>query len=81
MTLAAYQNKVVAIAGTSPGGLRGLVPLRMMLGNIGATVLAKQLAIAHSNKIFDANGILTDEFHLNALSDIVGQLISPTETL
>jgi NAD(P)H-dependent FMN reductase len=40
-SLLAYRGKVVAL-GSVPsgalGGLRGLVPLRMMLGNIGVTV-------------------------------------------
>ena len=42
---AAYRDKVAAILSASPGGLggiRGLVFLRMLLGNLGITVLPEQ---------------------------------------
>ena len=62
--LVAYQGKIAAIMATSPGGLggiRGLVFLRMLLGNIGVTVIPEQLAIPTTSKSFDDNGALIDE--------------------
>ncbi len=46
--LIAFQGKLAVIMAMSPralGGLRGLVPLRMLLSNIGVTVLPEQQAI------------------------------------
>ncbi len=63
-TLAAYQGKVAGIAAASPGGLgglRGLVHLRAILGNIGVTVLPKQIAIAKAYQAFGDQGNLVDE--------------------
>ena len=62
--LAAFQGKVAAIMATSPGGLgglRGLVFLRMLLGNLGITVLPDQQAIPQAFQAFDERGALRDE--------------------
>ncbi|MBW4658781.1 MAG: NAD(P)H-dependent oxidoreductase [Drouetiella hepatica Uher 2000/2452] len=61
--LAAFVDKVAAIMSTSPGalgGLRGLVPLRMLLGNIRVLVLPDQVAIPKAHEAFDADGRLND---------------------
>ncbi len=82
--LVAYSGKVAAISAASPGGfggLRGLVPLRMMLGNIGVTLVPQQLAISFADKAFDANGKLTDEKHAGVLKNVVENLINTTEKL
>lgn len=79
--LSAYRNKVAAIAAASPGGLggiRGLVPLRMMLGNISVLVLPEQLAISNATQAFDENGNLTHEGFKKNLSAIVAKLILVT---
>lgn len=62
--LMAYQGKVAAILATSPGalgGLRGLVFLRMLLANIGVTVLPDQQAIPQAFKAFNEDGSLVDD--------------------
>ncbi|MEZ6124993.1 MAG: NAD(P)H-dependent oxidoreductase [Planctomycetaceae bacterium] len=62
--LAAYRNKFAALMSASPGalgGLRGLVHVRAILGNIGVTVLANQVAIGHADSAFDSSGQLRDE--------------------
>lgn len=62
--LIAYKGKYAAIMATSLGGLggmRGLVFLRMLLGNIGITVLPEQQAVGSAFKAFDESGALIDE--------------------
>ena len=61
--LACFDKKVTALLSASPGalgGLRGLVPLRMMLENIRMTVLPGQIAVSKAHEAFDANGALKD---------------------
>ena len=75
--LIAYKGKVAALAAASPGGyggLRGLVPLRMMLGNIGVHVLPDQVAIASAHAAFDESGKLKDEKTANMLKGLVKSL-------
>ena len=62
--LLAYKGKLASIMAASPGalgGLRGLVFLRMLLGNIGVTVLANQQVVAQASKAFDDGGGLYDK--------------------
>ena len=62
--LAAYRGKVAALCAASPGalgGLRGLVHLRAILGNIGVLVLPDQVAIGTAHEAFDAAGQLQDQ--------------------
>ncbi|MEX0374402.1 NADPH-dependent FMN reductase [Spiribacter pallidus] len=80
----AYQGKVAAIAAGSGGGLggmRGLVALRMLLGNIGVHVVPQQLAIAGAPAVFDDHGQLTDTNQMQALEGVVGQLVSTASAL
>ncbi len=61
--LFAYQRKIAGLMAASPGGLgglRGLVHLKAILGNIGVTVIPQQLAIAHALDALDADGNLKD---------------------
>ncbi|MCF7858844.1 MAG: NAD(P)H-dependent oxidoreductase [Candidatus Cloacimonetes bacterium] len=59
--LIAFKDKTAVIMAASTGylgGLRGLVFLRMLLANLGITVLATQLTISHAAKAFNDNGTL-----------------------
>ena len=72
--LAAYVNKVYAIGAASPGGLggiRGLVPLRMLLGNIGITMTPSQIAIGGAFKAFNDDLTLADEGQAKMLTSAV----------
>lgn len=61
--LAAFAGKVAAIMSTSPGalgGLRGLVHLRAILGNIKVLVLPDQVAVPKAHEVFNSDGTLKD---------------------
>jgi NAD(P)H-dependent FMN reductase len=61
--LACFTDKVAMIMSASPGGfggLRGLVALRSILGNIRVLVLPDQVAIAQAHTAFNPDGTLKD---------------------
>ncbi len=75
--LAAYNNKVAAIMSASPGalgGLRGLVHLRSLLGNINVLVLPDQKAIPKAFEAFDADGKLKDPEQQKAVENLGAKL-------
>lgn len=62
-SLVAFRGKVALLMSASPGalgGLRGLVHLRAILGNIGVIVLPDQLAVGAAYDAFDEAGALKD---------------------
>ena len=62
--LAAYRGKVASLMSASPGalgGLRGLVHVRSILGNIGVTVLPEQVSVSRASDAFLPDGHLKDE--------------------
>lgn len=59
-------GKWAALLSASPtplGGMRGLVALRMMLGNIGVTVLPDTMSLREADSAFAAAGSLADAAH------------------
>ena len=80
--LEAFKGKVVALAAASPGGfggLRGLVPVRMLLGNIGCLVLPQQLAIPHVQKVMAEDGSIGEEA-IQKQVDSIAQALVDTAT-
>ena len=63
------------------GGLRGLVHLRAILGNIGVLVLPDQLAIGKANEAFDTKGMLVDQKQRQSLERIVKALVTTVTRL
>lgn len=61
--LSCFIDKVVTLMSASPsqlGGLRSLVHVRSIFGNIYSIVLPKQKSISEADKAFDENGNLKD---------------------
>lgn len=62
--LVCFKDKVAVLMGASPGywgGLRGLVHLKAILGNIEMIVLPQQLTVSNAYEAFDAEGKLKNE--------------------
>ncbi|MDX2131954.1 MAG: NAD(P)H-dependent oxidoreductase [Planctomycetota bacterium] len=62
--LSCFNGKVAGLLAASPGalgGLRGLVHLRSILGNIGVIVLPQQFALSKSHEAFAPDGSIKDE--------------------
>jgi chromate reductase len=75
--LVAFQGKAAALMSASPGGLgglRGLVHLRAILGNIGMHVLPDQIAIPAAYEAF-ADGKLKDERKSKQVASIAQTLV------
>ena len=61
--LACFDGKVAALMSASPGalgGLRGLVHVRAILGNIRVLVLPEQVAVPKASEAFNPDGSLKD---------------------
>ena len=61
--LVAFKGKVATLMSASPGalgGLRALVHVRSILGNIGVIVLPEQIAVPKANEAFKPDGSLVD---------------------
>jgi chromate reductase len=61
--LAAFAGKVAVLMSASPGalgGLRGLVTVRSILGNIQVIVLPHQIAVSKAHEAFNEDGSMKD---------------------
>ena len=82
--LAAFRGKIAALFAASPGalgGLRSLVTLRSILGNIGVLVLPDQLAIPTAHEAFDAAGQLKDERKAKQIAALAQDLVGTARKL
>ena len=77
-SLVAYRGKVAALCSASPGalgGMRGLVHLRAILGNIGVIVLPEQVCISTAYEAFDDAGKLKDERKAKQIASLARGLV------
>jgi chromate reductase len=75
--LSALSGKTAVIMSASPGalgGLRGLVHLRSILGNIGITVLPGQVAVSKAHEAFKPDGALKDDKQATAIRELGASL-------
>ncbi len=82
--LSAYRGKVAALVSASPGalgGMRGLVHLRSILGNIGVHVIPGQYALGSAYGKFDEAGALTDDSAMEKLTGVMRELVTTTDKL
>ena len=71
--LGCFIGKVAALMSASPGalgGLRGLVHVRAMLGNIHVLVLPDQMSIVRAHEAFQPDGTLKDARHQAAIEQL-----------
>jgi chromate reductase len=83
-SLACFKEKVAVLMSASPGGLgglRGLVHVRAILGNIGVLVLPDQKAIGGAYEAFDENDNLKDESQQIAIRQLGDKLAAVTARL
>jgi NAD(P)H-dependent FMN reductase len=82
--LAAFRGKAAALVAASPGalgGLRGLVTVRSILGNIGVLVLPDQVAISTAHEAFGADGRLRDERKTKQVTALAQALVETARKL
>lgn len=82
--LAAYRGKVAGLLAASPGalgGIRGLVHLRSILGNIGVLVTPKQFALGEAFSKFDGSGELNDPVAVAGVKAVVGEVVATAAKL
>jgi len=74
---AAFAGKAVVLMSASPGGLgglRGLVHVRAILGNLGMLVLPQQKAVGGAHKAFADDGMMADPKMQNDITALGSQL-------
>jgi chromate reductase len=79
LTLSCFKDKVAVIMSAAAGGLgglRGLVHVRAILGNIGVLVLPDQKCIPQAYEAFDEQGHLKDPKQQTAVVELGGKLTS-----
>src|SRR3954453_12229339 len=77
--LVAFRGKAATLMSASPGalgGLRGLVHLRSILGNIGVIVLPDQVSVAKAHDAFRPDGSLTDPKQQAGIEELAEELAS-----
>ena len=82
--LIAYTGKTCALVSASPGalgGLRALVHVRAILGNIGVFVLPGQVSIPKAHEVFNEDGSLKDAHKEESVRTLARQLVEATRKL
>jgi len=79
-----FTGKVAGLMAASPGalgGLRGLVTVRSILGNIGVIVIPEQVAIPKAYEAFNEDGSLKDQKHQEQVRNIGARVTEVTRRL
>lgn len=82
--LAPFKGKVAALVAASPGalgGLRGLVTIRSILGNLGVLVLPDQVALPKADTAFREDGSLVELARAAAVEKLARELVRVTAAL
>lgn len=83
-SLVAFRGKTAAVMSASPGalgGLRGLVHLRAILGNINVLVLPEQFTISKADEAFHDDGSFKDPKQREKLEAVVNALVTTVKKL
>jgi chromate reductase, NAD(P)H dehydrogenase (quinone) len=75
----AYSQKSCALLSASPGalgGLRGLVHVRSILGNLNVLLVPQQVALSKAHEAFTPEGELKDSKQKAAVDKVVVELVS-----
>ena len=76
--LSCFIDKVAGLLSASPGqlgGIRGLVHLRSILGNIKVLVLHEQVSVSKAPEAFDASGALKDPKQQQSVEALARRLV------
>lgn len=79
-----FNGKTAGILSASPGGLgglRGLVHMRAILGNLGMVVVPEQTAVTFAGKVFSEDGKITDGAQEKRLHAVGAALATTTAKL
>lgn len=82
--LGAFDGKVAVLMSASPGrlgGLRGLVTVRSILGNIRVLVLPEQIAVSSAHEAFDEAGALRDPIQAKGVRELGERLVEVVRKL
>jgi len=74
-----FTGKVTGLMAASPGGLGGLQGLdtvHRVLTTVGALVLPKMVAVPRADKVFDAEGQLTDEASARRVGELATEVVA-----
>lgn len=77
-SMVCFKEKIALLMSASPGalgGLRGLVHVRSILGNIGTLVLPDQKAIGNAHQAFNKEGNLQDQSQQQAIMELGHKLV------
>jgi len=82
--LECYRGKTAGLLSASPGGfggMRGLVTVRSILGNIGVYLVPDQVSISSAHEAFDESGKLKDARKAKQVAGIAESLVTLTRKL
>ena len=83
-SLACFTGKAAVLMSASPGGLgglRGLVQVRSILGNIGVLVLPQQVAVSKADEAFNPEGMLKDSKQQKSIEKLGADLTAMLKKL